>query len=309
LKKIQNVIIYGYGVIGRGVAKTFVAGGFNTVVKSRRALNPSELPPGVVATQTLPQEAPDLVLELVPEDAAIKRAVYAEIEAAYPGKDVIIATGTSGLNLGDLADGLTWPQDFAALHYFMPADVSLVVEVVAGPAASRELVDSLAEVMVRTGKEPIRIYKPIVGFLLNRLQHAVLHEAYYLIENGLASAAEVDHIAKRALGPRMCLTGLIQQKDISGLTVHAEAQRSIVPELYHNNTPNRMVQAMIARGETGLGAGLGFYDWSGCDMAAIRTQSSAQLQKLMRFIDHDLKPGAPKVYPKARDLKDLKGGE
>jgi 3-hydroxybutyryl-CoA dehydrogenase len=306
LKPIRNVVIYGYGVMGRGVAKTFALGGYNTSVKTRRAISTTELPAGVVASQMLPRQAPDLIVELVSEDAAIKRAVFAEIEAAYPAGDVIIATGTSGLDLVELADGLNRPQNFAALHYVMPADITLVVEVVAGPATSREVVDSLAQVMIQTGKEPVRLYKPVVGFVLNRLQHALLHEAYYLVENGIASVADIDHVIKRALAPRMCINGLILQKDISGLRVHAEAQRSIVPALYHNGVPNPLVQAMAARGETGLGAGKGFYDWSGCDAGAVRAQTSAQLQELMGFIDRGLSRSFAHTQPQPRDLSGLK---
>jgi len=107
----------------------------------------------------------------------------------------------------------------------------------AGLATSRAEVDRVADALRRTGKEPVVLYKPIVGFLVNRLQHAILHEAYYLIEAGVASAEDIDHAARRMLAPRMCLNGLIQQKDISGLKIHADAQESIVPKLFHNATP------------------------------------------------------------------------
>ena len=129
------------------------------------------------------------------------------------------------------------------------------------------------------------LYKPIVGFLVNRLQHAILHEAYYLIEAGVASAADIDHAARRMLAPRMCISGLIQQKDISGLKIHAEAQASIVPKLFHNRTPDPMLQDMVKNGETGLAAGKGFYDWAACDAETVRKQASAQLGKLTEFLD------------------------
>jgi 3-hydroxybutyryl-CoA dehydrogenase len=301
-RNISNVLIYGYGVMGRGVARTFAAAGYRTMVKTRRPVPAAEALPGVAMLQQLPAEAPDLIIELVAEDVQAKRTVYAEIEAAYPEADPIIATGTSGLDLNELAAGLRKPENFLGLHYFMPADKSLVVEVMAGPAAPSELVDLAARVMEKTGKEPVRLYKPIVGFLLNRLQHAILHEAYYLIQEGVASAAEIDHAARRLLAPRMCLNGLIQQKDISGLKIHAEAQRSIVPSLFHNGIPAAVLQELVTRGETGLAAGKGFYDWSGCDAQQVRMRSSDNLQRLMDFLDHELPAEAPDIEPKARDL-------
>ncbi|MBS1217025.1 MAG: 3-hydroxybutyryl-CoA dehydrogenase [Proteobacteria bacterium] len=300
-KNIQSILIYGYGVMGRGVARTFAAHGFDTMVRSSRAATLTDLPDGVRAVDRLPAVPPDLVLELVPEDVKTKQAVYLEVEAAYPGADVIIATGTSGLDLVELAKPLKHPERFLGLHYFMPADQALVVEVMAGPQTPAALVDIAAEALRRSGKEPVVLYKPIVGFLVNRLQHAILHEAYYLIEAGVASAADIDHAARRMLAPRMCINGLIQQKDLSGLTIHAGAQASIVPELFHNGIPNPMLQSMVKRGETGTAAGTGFYDWKGCDTEAVRQQASQQLAKLTEFLDSDVFVPAPRTQPKPRD--------
>jgi len=300
-KNIQSILIYGYGVMGRGVARTFAAHGFDTMVRSSRAATLTDLPDGVRAVDRLPAVPPDLVLELVPEDVKTKQAVYLEVEAAYPGADVIIATGTSGLDLVELAKPLKHPERFLGLHYFMPADQALVVEVMAGPQTPAALVDIAAEALRRSGKEPVVLYKPIVGFLVNRLQHAILHEAYYLIEAGVASAADIDHAARRMLAPRMCINGLIQQKDLSGLTIHAGAQASIVPELFHNGIPNPMLQSMVKRGETGTAAGTGFYDWKGCDTEAVRQQASQQLAKLTEFLDSDVFAPAPRTQPKPRD--------
>ena len=300
-KKIHTVLIYGYGVMGQGVARTFARAGFDTIIRSSRAAELKDLPAGVRAVAKLPETPPDLVLELVPEEVKTKQAVYLEVEATYPGADVIIATGTSGLDLVELAKPLKHPERFLGLHYFMPADQALVVEVMAGPSTPAALVDLCTEVLRRTGKEPVVLYKPIVGFLVNRLQHAILHEAYYLIEAGVASAADIDHAARRMLAPRMCINGLIAQKDLSGLSIHAGAQASIVPELFHNGVPNPMLQDMVKRGETGTAAGKGFYDWDGCDTASVRKQASEQLAKLTEFLDSDVFKSAPKTQPKPRD--------
>jgi 3-hydroxybutyryl-CoA dehydrogenase len=298
---IRTVLIYGYGVMGRGVARTFAAAGFDTIIRSSRAKELKDLPPGARAVDKLPAKAPDLVLELVPEVVADKQAVYAEVEAAYGDADFVLGTGTSGLDLVVLGAKLARPERFVGIHYFMPADSTPMVEVMAGEKTPRETVDRVAAALRKTGKETVSLYRPIVGFLINRLQHAILHEAYYLVENGVASVESVDQAARRLLAPRMCLNGLIQQKDVSGLTIHADAQRSIVPELYHNRTANPMLQRMVARGETGLAAGKGFYDWAGCDVDAVRKQASSQLAALLKFLDNDLPKPAPKTEPKPRD--------
>jgi 3-hydroxybutyryl-CoA dehydrogenase len=296
---IQTVLIYGYGVMGRGVAKTFANAGFTTLVKSRRAGSLAGLPDKVIATERLPEKAPDLVIEFVPEDVRVKQAVYAEVEAAYAGDAPLVATGTSGLDLVELSRRMKRRERFLGIHYFMPADVTPVVEVMAGLSTPRGDVDRVADALRRSGKEPVVLYKPIVGFLVNRLQHAILHEAYYLIEAGVATPEDIDHATRRMLAPRMCLNGLIQQKDISGLKIHADAQESIVPKLFHNAVPNPMLQTMVALGRTGLSAGKGFYDWTGCDVDAVRRQSSSQLAKLLEFLKSGIGAPAPRTQPKA----------
>ena len=87
--------------MGQGVARTFAKAGFDTIIRSSRAAELKDLPAGVRALAKLPETPPDLVLELVPEEIKTKQAVYLEVEAAYPGADVIIATGTSvGVGVG-----------------------------------------------------------------------------------------------------------------------------------------------------------------------------------------------------------------
>jgi 3-hydroxybutyryl-CoA dehydrogenase len=280
---IGSVLICGYGVMGQGVATTFAAAGFRTFILSRRAGSLANLPSGVRAVSRLEQlgyDVPDLAIEFAPEDVDAKQAVYRQLEEAFPESDLVIATGTSGFDLARLASSLVRPE-----HYFMPADSSPVVEVMSGPQTPAALVDRVADAVEATGKDAVRLYKPTIGYLVNRLQHAILHEAYYLIEAGVASAADIDHAARRLLAPRMCLNGLIQQKDISGLKPHADAQLSIIPALFHNHTPNPMLQAMVARGQTGLTAGKGFYDWTGIEPEQERARVSRALKALLAFLD------------------------
>lgn len=282
---IQSVLILGYGVMGRGVAKGFAAAGVRTQVLSRRAGALADLPAGVEVLGELPAHCPDLILELVPEEMAVKRAAFAAVEKAYPDADFLLATGTSGLDLIEMAQPLARPERLIAIHYYMPADTMPLVEVMAGPASPRASVERAAELIERVGKRPLRIFEPVVGFVVNRLQHAILHEAYWMIQNGICSAADVDFASTHMLGPRMCSTGLVLQKDLSGLKVNQDAQRAIVPHLYHNNQPSRLVPDMVAAGETGIAAGKGFYDWTGRDASQLRAAAGASLGRLLAFLE------------------------
>jgi len=299
---INRVLIAGAGVMGLGIAKSFAQGGFETWLLSRRAGSLANVPDGVKVTGDLPDAAPDLVIESIPEELELKRDLYRRLEATYPAS-VAIATNTSGLDLVPLFAGMKHPQRFLATHYFQPAEVFPMVEVVAGADTDQAVLDGVAEAMRRTGKQPIVMRKPIIGFLINRLQHAILHEAYWMVSQGACTVEDVDDVARQMLGPRMCITGLILQKDIGGLAIHAKAQQSIVPALAHDRTPNTAVQAMIAGGATGLGAGKGFYDWSACDADSVRRQATGRLNALLDFLRDLTKSAAPKTVPAPRDIR------
>jgi 3-hydroxybutyryl-CoA dehydrogenase len=299
---INRVLVVGAGVMGTGIAKSFASGGFDTWLLSRRAGALAGLPQGVRATAEPPKDVPDLVIESIPEEMDLKRDLFRQLEKVYPGS-VLIATNTSGLDLVPLFAGMKHPERFLATHYFQPAEVFPMVEVVAGERTDPLALDRVAAAMRRTGKQPIVMRKPIVGFLINRLQHAILHEAYWMIAQGACSVEDVDDVARQMLGPRMCVTGLILQKDISGLAIHAKAQQGIVPNLAHDRTPNPDVQAMVASGATGLAAGKGFYDWGNCDAKAVREQATGRLNALLDFLKTLTATDRPATKPRPRDIR------
>ena len=189
------------------------------------------------------------------------------------------ATNTSGLPI----DEVTSPSNIRKIHrhpLYAASWAFPLVEVCRLEETSDETMNACVEALARSGKESIVLQRPIIGFLINRLQHALLHEAYCMVEDGIVSVEDVDKFARRGFGPRMCVTGLIEQKDLSGVDVNAAAQRSIVPDLYHTRTPCQMVQDMAARGDHGVKTGKGFYDWSDRDVDAYRQATSDKLCRL-----------------------------
>ena len=98
---------------------------------------------------------------------------------------------------------------------------------------------------------------------------------------------QVDNFAKRLFGPRMCVTGVIEQKDLSGLDIHAASQRGIVPDLYHTNRPSPIVQDLAAAGHLGAKTGTGFYDWREVDLAAHRRKAADKLARLLALLEGD----------------------
>ena len=173
------------------------------------------------------------------------------------------------------------------MHFFMPADVFPMIEVVRTERTEEAAVALAVAAVKQAGREPILLQRPVNGYLINRLQHAILHEAYHLIQSGIATPEMIDGVAKHLLGPRMCITGLVEQKDLAGLVMHAQAQRSIVPTLSHTGVPCPLLQDMVARGDIGVKSGKGFYDWAGRDTAAIQRRAGDRLQRLLAYLEKD----------------------
>ncbi len=278
-----QVLVIGSGVMGRGIAKGFAAAGIPSAIFSRNAAGVSGVDPRVALLDKLPQEAPVLVIESVPEEKELKFACYAAIESAYAGVPVL-ASNTSGIDLEALAQPLQHPERFLGIHYFMPADVNTIVEVAPVKATLPAAADTAVRLLEAAGRSVVRLRRAVPGLLINRLQHAILHEAYYLIDEGIATAEEIDRCAREMLAPRMCITGLIEQKDISGLDTHALAQQALVPVLHHGDQPRRALQDLYAAGHLGIKTGKGFYDWSGKDPDRVKAEAGRKLAELLAYL-------------------------
>ena len=280
---IKHVMIVGYGVMGQGISVSWYRGGHKVTVLSRDPKGIRKSPEGIKIVSELPNDPPDLIIEAVPEDLNLKTSLLARLEKAYSGIP-IIATNTSGLSMADLATKLSHPDRFIGIHYFHPAEMFPSVEVIPVDQTNHGVVKNVIEALKRNGQATILVNRPIPGFLINRLQHAVLHEAFSLIEQGVATAEDIDRACKTMFGPRMCVTGLIEQKDISGLATTAATQRNLVPQLNHTGVPTKNIQEMVARGEEGVKSGKGFYDWSGRDVEDYKRRAMVKISRILEIL-------------------------
>ncbi|MGE4219054.1 MAG: 3-hydroxyacyl-CoA dehydrogenase family protein [Alphaproteobacteria bacterium] len=283
---IRSVLIAGYGVMGQGIVRSFVRGGHETLVLSRDPSRLSDLPAGVQAVRELPETAPDLVLETIPERMDLKRELYARIEDAY-GAGPVIASNTSSLPLQAMADGLRHPERFIGIHYFQPADAYPMVEVIRTAQTSDATLARVEAALGRNGQSALVLNKPVEGFLVNRLQHAILNEAYWMIEEGIVTPEDVDNFAKWMFGPRMCVTGMLEQKDISGLQTNAIVQQQLVPTLHLSGKVSRTILDKIENGDLGVKTGRGFYDWRDRDVPEHKRRTEAKLAALMRWLQEN----------------------
>ncbi len=285
--EIQSVAIIGSGVMGRGIVASFLRGGHDVTLVSR---NPSRaaghLGGDVQIVAGLSDAAPDFIIEAVPEEIDLKHALFAEIEARYGGHP-IIATNTSGLPMDDMAARLNHPERFIGVHYMQPAEALPMVEVIRAAATSDAVLAATVAALARNGQGALVLNRPVPGFLVNRLQHAMLHEALAMIEQGICTVEDVDNFARRMFGPRLCVTGLIEQKDISGLQVTAATHRNLIPDLNHTNKPVALLQDMVTAGNHGMATGQGFYDWRGRDTEAHKQRAAEKLTRILEFLADD----------------------
>lgn len=184
-----------------------------------------------------------------------------------------------------MAEDLRYPERFIGIHYLQPADALPITEVIRVDTTTDAVLEAVTAALARNGQEALVLNKPVPGFLLNRLQHAMMHEALAMIEAGVCTAADVDACLKGALAPRMCLTGLIEQKDLSGLQVTAATHRNLIPDLHHTNEPVALLQDMVAAGNRGVSTGQGFYDWRDRDADAYKAQIAGKLARILAILD------------------------
>ncbi len=282
-QEIRNVVVVGPGTMGRGIANTFARGGHNVTVLSRTPNKVAPFGETVTVTDTLPDDAPDFVVESIVEEMDAKHALFSRIEAKYDGVP-ILATNTSGLPMEEMAERLQYPERFIGVHYLQPADALPIVEVIRVAATTDSVLDAVKSALKRNGQSALVLNSPVPGFLLNRLQHAMMHEALAMIEDGVCTAADVDNCLKNALAPRMCLTGLIEQKDISGLQVTAATHRNLIPDLHHTNEPVALLQDMVAAGNLGVSTGRGFFDWQARDVDGYKLKVADKLARILAIV-------------------------
>jgi 3-hydroxybutyryl-CoA dehydrogenase len=276
----QTVGIFGGGRMGSGIAHAFLASGSHVVIveSSPEAADAALTRVGDSlakahakgALGTSPDEALsrlrttadarvlascELVVEAVPEDAALKAAVLAEAGRQAPG--AVLASNTSSLSIDGLASGLASPDRFVGLHFFNPVPVSDLVEIVAGSRTAPALVTQAQRWVRALGKTPITVADS-PGFASSRLGVCLALEAMRMLEEGVASAADID--TAMTLGYRHP-TGPLRTTDIVGLDVRLAIAEHLARELGPRFEPPRILRDLVAAGHLGRKTGQGFFTW------------------------------------------------
>jgi 3-hydroxybutyryl-CoA dehydrogenase len=259
----REVAVIGAGTMGAGIARVFAEAGCAVRLCARRetsleAARPrlGRLPVELTTSAEDALRGVTLVVETIGESVEPKRAVLALAEdVAAP--EAILTTNTSSLPLDSLAEGLEQPERFAGLHWISPPELVDVVEVVGGTRTAPETIHTLCAWADALGKAPVVVHRDVRGFVINRLQYALLREAYALVDAGVCSPADVDRAVTHGLGARWAAIGPFESMDLAGLDVHAAVAANLYPELASGREPSPTLGQALATGALGVKNGRG----------------------------------------------------
>ncbi len=279
----QKVGVLGSGIMGGGIAEVAASTGADVIVRSRSQatanamletmakslarqvekgkrtqVEADELLARVCATTHLADLSDcDFVIESVVEDLDVKRAVFAELSEVI-NDDAILATNTSTLSVIELAMETSRPDKVCGLHFFNPASVMSLVEVVRPLCASDETMASVTEFVVACGKDPVDV-KDQAGFVVNALLFPYLNNAIRLLEQGVATKEGIDIAMKGGCGFPMGPFALL---DLVGLDTSLAILDALFAEFAEPNfSPRPLLRRMVSAGQLGRKSGMGFYDY------------------------------------------------
>jgi 3-hydroxybutyryl-CoA dehydrogenase len=284
---MQTITVVGLGTMGHGIAQTFAVAGFDVklfdenetvrdlviarvrqnleVMLQNGLLETIELD-DVTSRMTVCQseheacEQSDFIIEAIAEDLDIKREFFSRCEEVVT-ESSILASNTSSFPNSMIAAGLVHPERCINTHWFNPAHVIPVVEIIPGEHTSEDVVTKVMELFNLIGKQPIRLLKEVPGFALNRIQVAMFREMLDLVDQGVISPSDLDRAVRGSLAIRWAAEGPIRVGDFGGWDVLGKVYEVLAPSLRSDTQIHEILTGMISRGEYGIKSGQGFYEY------------------------------------------------
>jgi 3-hydroxybutyryl-CoA dehydrogenase len=301
-------VIVGGGTMGSGVSAVFLAGGWSVDVvtpgEKTRATAPDRIAAGLKRLGKSLDRARlrvhadyaevdwtqvDLVVENVHEDLALKRKVFAELDRLVPPR-VPVGSNSSSYPISEIARDLTTEDRMLGIHFYMPAFLVPLVEVVCSTRSNRLVADKVMGWMWDLGKRPVLVARDIEGFLANRIQHALIREAVNIVQLGIASPQDVDAAIRYSFGFRLAVAGPLLQREHAGWDMSYAVAKSLYPHLSKMNEPPPVVEEMVKRGDYGMKTKRGFYEWDDVTIAKEKERYEKALQTvLLIFSEEGLK--------------------
>ena len=286
--EIKKVAVIGAGAMGTGIAYVCATKGYEVSIRDinedlvKRGMGKIRemIATGVNRGKLTPKEAQetmkrikgttdigeavrdaDLVIEAVFEDMDLKKKVFKEFDEACP-QHTILASNTSTLSITEMGSATKRPDKVIGLHFFNPAYTMKLIEVISGKQTSEETRKIATDFSVSLDKEPVQV-KDTPGFIVNRILGAALGEAIYLLEEGTASAEDIDKAVVLGLNWPM---GPLQLADFVGLDVVFHSGKSVAEALGEDylrkrSQPSKLLEKMVKEGRLGMKTRKGFYEY------------------------------------------------
>jgi 3-hydroxybutyryl-CoA dehydrogenase len=303
-----GMAIIGGGIMGGDIASIFAAGNWDVHVMSPSAKTRDALPTRVAAglnkldanaantvnvkthasLDAIPWQSIELVVEAATEDLDLKKKLFTQLEAlARP--EIPLTSNTSTFPIGDIGGHLKTRSRVAGLHYFMPAHLVPLVEIIQADFTDKAVGDWLEHNQKQLGKAPVRVNKDIPGFIGNRLQHAMMREAMYLIADGVVTPEGIDTAVRYGFGFRFLACGPMLQKEMSGWDTNYYAGSSLYPSLHSEKAPPQFLKDMVEKGHIGMKTKRGIWEWTDDGIAKEKARIEKLLQAAFKILKADNK--------------------
>ena len=287
LKEVNHIAIIGTGMIGSSQAALFTGNGYKTtlfavndqeeekgvsqyrkffdVLIEKKLITPEEVErcaKYLHTTQDYKDIADaDVIYECVPENLELKHSVYKNIEENCVQFKAVAST-TSAKAPEDLAEGFSKNKDkLMVAHPFYPPHLIPFVEIVKGKDTDDKAVKLVYDLLESCGRKPIVANKSVPGFVANRLQHALVREGAYMVDEGIASPEDIDKALMYSFAPRYSVVGLFQHQDAAGMDLVKSIQDYLLPALSDRKTTPDLISDCVKKGELGMKTGKGIYEW------------------------------------------------
>jgi 3-hydroxybutyryl-CoA dehydrogenase len=278
--------VVGMGLMGTSISACLLAAGHRLVciesnpAKLRTAhkrllallkgAEAEELLPAPAATLvqqiTMSSEFPllkgvEIVIESTVEDPAIKRQAISKIETVVSAK-TLIGSNTSAIPVTDLQRGAKHPERVIGLHWAEPAHITRFMEIICGKDTSLANARRAVRLARGWGKEPSLLRKDIRGFITNRIMYAMLREAFYLVDAGYGSVADIDRSLRNDLGYWITFAGPFRFMDLTGIPAYAAVMKDLLPDLSCATKVPHLMQQVVKSGARGVSNAKGFYRYT-----------------------------------------------
>jgi 3-hydroxybutyryl-CoA dehydrogenase len=284
--EIKRVAIIGNGLMGQGISQVFaragkdvtligrneaslqkalgvIRGNFSTFVE--RGLTGADEAASAVSRITTSTEISDAAgadhaIEAVPAVRETQIDIFGKLDQFCP-PDIVLGS-TSGQPISLMTGKMKHPERAVAMHFIYPAQLIPIVEICGGPQTAPDVVQWACDLMTSVGQTPALMNKEVDGFIINRLQFALLREAWSMWANGIASAEAIDNSFKLSLGRRYSVTGPIESAELGGLDIMHKFAEFLLPDLDTSKSPPVAIGELVKAGHFGLKSGRGVYDWN-----------------------------------------------